>query len=281
MIELRLRGSAAHHPGSIVLPLLVSDLPVFCRWRGEPAGERAARRDHRRDRPSRRRLVGVARRPEGLRAPRGAVRQRRRLGHRVLAHAALAAAARRALAGDRRDREAARRGAARRRGARRRLAPLAAEARRRADAAERSRGEGDVGRRRARRVAGRAAQRERAALRRARPVRPRRGLRGRGARRRLQAPRSPSGDPSSSSAAAVRLARPDAERRDAARAALQPGSGPGSRRRRRPPRGVGGEDRRRGVAAATDDGRRRGRRSPAGDRAGPNGGERLVELGSR
>jgi len=39
VIELRLRGSAAHHPGSIVLPLLVSDLPVFCRWRGEPSWE--------------------------------------------------------------------------------------------------------------------------------------------------------------------------------------------------------------------------------------------------
>ena len=37
VIEIRLRGSAARHPGSIVLPLLVSDLPVFCRWRGEPA----------------------------------------------------------------------------------------------------------------------------------------------------------------------------------------------------------------------------------------------------
>ena len=37
VIELRLRGPAAHHPGSIVLPLLVSDLPVFCRWRGEPS----------------------------------------------------------------------------------------------------------------------------------------------------------------------------------------------------------------------------------------------------
>lgn len=36
VIEIRLRGAAAHHPGSIVLPLLVSDLPVFCRWRGEP-----------------------------------------------------------------------------------------------------------------------------------------------------------------------------------------------------------------------------------------------------
>jgi len=37
VIELRLQGSAARHPGSVVLPLLVSDLPVFCRWRGEPA----------------------------------------------------------------------------------------------------------------------------------------------------------------------------------------------------------------------------------------------------
>ena len=43
------------------------------------------------------------------------------------------------------DREAARRGPARRRGARRRLAPLAAEARHRADAAERSRGDGRCG----------------------------------------------------------------------------------------------------------------------------------------
>ena len=39
MIELRLHGTAARHPASIVLPLLVSDLPVFCRWRGEPAWE--------------------------------------------------------------------------------------------------------------------------------------------------------------------------------------------------------------------------------------------------
>lgn len=36
VLELRLRGAAMHHPASIVLPLLVSDLPVFCRWRGEP-----------------------------------------------------------------------------------------------------------------------------------------------------------------------------------------------------------------------------------------------------
>ena len=39
VIEIRLRGPAARHPGSIVLPLLISDLPAFCRWRGEPAWE--------------------------------------------------------------------------------------------------------------------------------------------------------------------------------------------------------------------------------------------------
>lgn len=37
VVEIRLRGPAARHPGSIVLPLLISDLPAFCRWRGEPA----------------------------------------------------------------------------------------------------------------------------------------------------------------------------------------------------------------------------------------------------
>jgi glucose-6-phosphate dehydrogenase assembly protein OpcA len=37
VIELRLRGVAAQHPASIVLPLLVPDLPAFCRWRGEPS----------------------------------------------------------------------------------------------------------------------------------------------------------------------------------------------------------------------------------------------------
>lgn len=36
VIELRLRGEAARHPASLVLPLLISDLPAFCRWRGEP-----------------------------------------------------------------------------------------------------------------------------------------------------------------------------------------------------------------------------------------------------
>ena len=36
VIELTLRGSRASAPASIVLPLLISDLPVFCRWRGLP-----------------------------------------------------------------------------------------------------------------------------------------------------------------------------------------------------------------------------------------------------
>ena len=36
VIELFLRGNRAAAPASIVLPLLISDLPVFCRWRGEP-----------------------------------------------------------------------------------------------------------------------------------------------------------------------------------------------------------------------------------------------------
>jgi hypothetical protein len=36
VIELGLGGARAAAPASIVLPLLISDLPVFCRWRGEP-----------------------------------------------------------------------------------------------------------------------------------------------------------------------------------------------------------------------------------------------------
>jgi len=36
VIELELRGERAVAPASIVEPLLISDLPVFCRWRGEP-----------------------------------------------------------------------------------------------------------------------------------------------------------------------------------------------------------------------------------------------------
>ncbi len=36
VVELRLLGARAKAPASIVQPLLVSDLPVFLRWRGEP-----------------------------------------------------------------------------------------------------------------------------------------------------------------------------------------------------------------------------------------------------
>jgi glucose-6-phosphate dehydrogenase assembly protein OpcA len=36
VVELTLHGARAKAPGSIVEPLLVSDLPVFLRWRGEP-----------------------------------------------------------------------------------------------------------------------------------------------------------------------------------------------------------------------------------------------------
>jgi hypothetical protein len=36
VVELRLRGPRAKAPGSIVQPLLISDLPAFLRWRGEP-----------------------------------------------------------------------------------------------------------------------------------------------------------------------------------------------------------------------------------------------------
>jgi glucose-6-phosphate dehydrogenase assembly protein OpcA len=36
VIELTLHGSRAKAPASVVEPLLISDLPVFLRWRGEP-----------------------------------------------------------------------------------------------------------------------------------------------------------------------------------------------------------------------------------------------------
>jgi glucose-6-phosphate dehydrogenase assembly protein OpcA len=42
VIELRLSGDAARHPASVVLPLLISDLPAFCRWRGQPNWESQA-----------------------------------------------------------------------------------------------------------------------------------------------------------------------------------------------------------------------------------------------
>lgn len=36
VVELQLRGATAAAPASVVEPLLVSDLPVFLRWRGQP-----------------------------------------------------------------------------------------------------------------------------------------------------------------------------------------------------------------------------------------------------
>ena len=42
VIELTLRGARAEAPASIALPLLISDLPVFLRWRGEPEWDSAA-----------------------------------------------------------------------------------------------------------------------------------------------------------------------------------------------------------------------------------------------
>jgi glucose-6-phosphate dehydrogenase assembly protein OpcA len=36
IVELRLRGKRSRVPASIVEPLLISDLPTFCRWRGMP-----------------------------------------------------------------------------------------------------------------------------------------------------------------------------------------------------------------------------------------------------
>ena len=36
VIRIRLGGAPASHPASVVMPLLVADLPVFARWRGRP-----------------------------------------------------------------------------------------------------------------------------------------------------------------------------------------------------------------------------------------------------
>src|SRR6266540_589208 len=36
VIRVQLCGARAHHPASVVVPLLIADLPVFCRWRGMP-----------------------------------------------------------------------------------------------------------------------------------------------------------------------------------------------------------------------------------------------------
>jgi glucose-6-phosphate dehydrogenase assembly protein OpcA len=37
VIRVHLGGERARHPASVVTPMLVADLPVFCRWRGQPA----------------------------------------------------------------------------------------------------------------------------------------------------------------------------------------------------------------------------------------------------
>ena len=36
VIEIRMCSDAARHPASLVMPLVITDLPVFCRWRGRP-----------------------------------------------------------------------------------------------------------------------------------------------------------------------------------------------------------------------------------------------------
>jgi len=36
VIRVRLRGERSRHPASVVVPLLIADLPVFVRWRGIP-----------------------------------------------------------------------------------------------------------------------------------------------------------------------------------------------------------------------------------------------------
>ena len=41
VIELRLGGRRSRAPGSIVQPLLITDLPTFCRWRGLPPWEKS------------------------------------------------------------------------------------------------------------------------------------------------------------------------------------------------------------------------------------------------
>ncbi|MBA3433584.1 MAG: glucose-6-phosphate dehydrogenase assembly protein OpcA, partial [Actinobacteria bacterium] len=41
VVKLTLKGKRAKAPGSIAMPLLITDLPVFCRWRGEPAWDSA------------------------------------------------------------------------------------------------------------------------------------------------------------------------------------------------------------------------------------------------
>ena len=105
VIELRLLGTRAKAPASIVEPLLISDLPVFLRWRGEPPWGA----------PELEQLVDLTDRlivdstewddlPYPYRHLVRALRPHRGLRHRVGAHVALAHAARVALARHRRRR---------------------------------------------------------------------------------------------------------------------------------------------------------------------------------
>ena len=133
-IRVRLNGSRAEVPASVVQPLLLPDLPVFLRWRGlPPFGEQPFEE-----------LIDVVDRlivdtPSGRTCRRRTSRWRdlrpgRGLRHRLGPHEPLAPAARVALAGDR-GREVDR--GDRDQGAgqpARRLAALAARARRRARA---------------------------------------------------------------------------------------------------------------------------------------------------
>ena len=135
VIEIRLRGPAAQHPGSIVLPLLVSDLPVFCRWRGEPDWGSVPLGE----------ILGVTDRlvvdsSEWREVPKAYACLVDLFDSVAVSDIAFSRTLpwRRRLAdlwpGIKTDREAPRRGPARRRRARRRLASLAAEARHRAHA---------------------------------------------------------------------------------------------------------------------------------------------------
>ncbi len=103
VVELTLRGSRAKAPASIVEPLLIPDLPVFLRWRGEPVvGRTGARSAHRRHRPADRRLDRVGRRAGLVQAAGGALPALRHLGHRVGSYGAVALSPGDALAWDRR-----------------------------------------------------------------------------------------------------------------------------------------------------------------------------------
>ena len=156
VIQIRLRGRAADHPGSVVTPLArLRSARLLPLARGAKLGKRRPLRDPRRHGQARRRLLGVAEGSRRLRRPGVAVRARRRLRHRLLAHAPLAPSSRGSLAGDRFDLEASDPGTTRGCRAGRRLASIEAEARDLADAAGCRGRRGDLGRWRTGRLGGR------------------------------------------------------------------------------------------------------------------------------